>query len=1232
MERDEKPAVEALEGRLNSLTIGDDVASRRESKETTTEWKSKENIEELKEKFHNLTRRAKQEAYDGDFEASLKLYKKAYKIQKSKIVAQRIAKLKAKLEELDDNNSEEDNDDGFVKVSEGFKVPEKVYGQLYSYQKDGIMWFWRLFKQQKGGILGDDMGLGKTIQVISFLAGMFGSGHIKNVLIIMPVSLLSNWEKEFQKWAPEIRVRFYHGTSIKQRSDNLAKIQRGNGVCLTTYGLCQTSQEQLSQDRFGDTFTWDYIILDEGHKVKNTSNKTTIAIRAIPAKNHFILTGTPIQNNLREMWALFDYVCQGQLLGTSKSFKQEYENPIVRARERDASAYEKRMGHEMSVHLRELIAPHFLRRTKDILEQRKKTGTGDDVRDDYVPKDDVDGSSDKENEENNGSKKPALSRKNDFIIWLCLSQTQLNIYEDFTKLDRVKQILMTTKSPLAELNVLKKICDHPRLLSTMACSQLGLNEELENDEDTDAAYQWCAPPVDQLVQESGKLVFLVQLLLHLKSKGHQTLVFSQSRKMLDIIEKVLNEKDIKMIRIDGSITSIVERESRINIFQTDSSYSVFLLTTQVGGVGLTLTAADRVVIFDPSWNPATDAQAVDRAYRIGQKNAVVIYRLITCGSLEEKIYRKQVFKQAITKQTTGASDNPFRYFSRHELRELFVLDDHRSSKTQIQLEKMHSAHRVTDPLLDEHILFLYSTDIFGISDHNLLFTKEELASEEELSAASEMSEVIQAKVRRAADIMQAESSQAVGRFSIPLSGNKKKNQTKIEDHALEVFIPSKEDSRQFKPGKKVEKSPLLIDLTVLDKQIDNDALEQQFSAITLNESPTIYSHDPGVSLEQAAGKVAEGPDDEQKSELSENEERSERELQRGLQRSSSPDFDLHQRSGSLEVSEDTKTNADDDSKQMMETAEVSDSETDEEIYRKRHGRKMKIIDSDESSGDEHDVSKNEEESEKTPRRVFENSDDEMKVNKESVDIQEDVSVSEKERRSSTEVSHSSSDSGHDDVFKNSGSPANGKSDSGSEIERVSMNPKAFSHSDSESEEEFKTPKSTTSFDEVAETAYDRCSPSANERVFDRTRSSYEVLQNNCENEDSSTESDEKSGCEQAPSRSNENSRNDSSSTKDEDSDNSEESSVVQPLYTTCCPQGIHVSESFNIRRCPCVMSSAERDAYKMHVNTARQYQQTNEPRLAFKHFVAAYKLCDNDARLRAKITKYYKMMKKSNRS
>eukprot|EP00058_Branchiostoma_floridae_P009972 XP_002595460.1 hypothetical protein BRAFLDRAFT_69293 [Branchiostoma floridae] len=192
---------------------------------------------------------------------------------------------------------------------------------------------------------------------------------------------------------------------------------------------------------------------------------------------------------------------------------------------------------------------------------------------------------------------------------------------------------------------------------------------------------------DQLMAESGKTCVLVELLERLKEEGHQTLVFSQSRKMLDIIQKILKSRGFKVMRIDGTITKLEDRDKRIRRFQSDPSWSVFLLTTQVGGVGLNLTAADRVVIYDPSWNPATDAQAVDR------------------------------------------------YFSRQDLRELFVMDNPEHSTTQEQLAQMHSQNRKSDTNLDEHIAYLHSLGIFGISDHDLLYTKQ--ADHEELPEGQE---------------------------------------------------------------------------------------------------------------------------------------------------------------------------------------------------------------------------------------------------------------------------------------------------------------------------------------------------------------------------------------------------------------------------------------------------------------------------------------------------------------
>uniref|UniRef100_A0A8C0ARC7 ERCC excision repair 6 like, spindle assembly checkpoint helicase n=2 Tax=Buteo TaxID=30396 RepID=A0A8C0ARC7_9AVES len=448
------------------------------------------------------------------------------------------------------------------------------------------------------------------------------------------------------------------------------------------------------------------------------------------------------------MWSLFDFACQGSLLGTAKTFKMEYENPITRAREKDATLGEKALGLKISENLMTIIKPYFLRRTKDDIKNNRA-----DKPDAPLPEDPS---------ENSAPVMPSLTRKNDFVVWVYLAPVQEEIYRSFLSLDHVKEVLMTTRSPLAELTVLKKLCDHPRLLSARACIQLGLEEQeySEQDHGTEAGTLSCANKIDHLsdetlIQESGKMLFLIGLLERLREEGHRTLVFSQSRKMLDIIERVLSRRHFKIMRIDGTVTHLTEREKRINAFQCNKDYSIFLLTTQVGGVGITLTAASRVVIFDPSWNPATDAQAVDRAYRIGQKENVVIYRLITCGTVEEKIYRRQVFKDSLIRQTTGDKKNPFRYFSKQELRELFTLEDTRTSATQIQLQSLHATQRKTDLQLDEHIAYLHSLEMFGISDHDLIYTRE-IAHEEQVES-EEAHQYIQRRVQKAHELVQLES-------------------------------------------------------------------------------------------------------------------------------------------------------------------------------------------------------------------------------------------------------------------------------------------------------------------------------------------------------------------------------------------------------------------------------------------------------------------------------------------
>ncbi|XP_027874987.1 DNA excision repair protein ERCC-6-like [Xiphophorus couchianus] len=701
-------------------------------------------MEDQMEAYSRLISDGKAVAKQGDIHQALKLFKQAFSIHQTPKLESRIKK----IEELLAENDLEDEDDEFVNVNNsGLLLFKELYDKLYDYQRDGVSFLYGLYRDgQKGGVLADDMGLGKTIQIISFLSGMYDNDLIKHTLLVMPTSLITNWVKEFSKWTPGMRVKDFHGPSKAERTRSLEKVQRRGGVIITTYTMLMNNWQQLASFQ-GKEFCWDYMILDEAHKIKNSSTKTAKSAYAIPSKNRILLTGTPVQNNLREMWTLFDFACQGTLLGTAKTFKTEYENPITRAREKDATPGEKALGCRMSENLMTLIKPYFLRRTKSEVQKKKTGGKEANPEPDnhQYPQD----------QPTSGAVMPKLTRKNDLIVWTYLSAVQEDIYRQFISLDHIKELLMTTKSPLAELNILKKLCDHPRLLSANAIAQLGLDQNPQGENHETDVKSIANISDETLISESGKLVFLLALLERLREEGHRTLVFAHYRTVLDILERILGNRGFKLLRLDGTITQITEREQLISRFQKDKRYSVFLLTTQVGGVGITLTAANRVVIYDPSWNPATDAQAVDRAYRIGQTENVVIYRLITCGTVEEKIYRRQVFKDSLIRQNTGDTKNPFRYFSRQELKELFTLEDPRSSSTQLQLQDLHSRERRTDPALDEHIAQLHAMHMFGISDHDLMFSLD--VNHDDDPEDQEACHYIEGRVQKAQELMKAES-------------------------------------------------------------------------------------------------------------------------------------------------------------------------------------------------------------------------------------------------------------------------------------------------------------------------------------------------------------------------------------------------------------------------------------------------------------------------------------------
>ncbi|KAK2993462.1 hypothetical protein RJ640_005156 [Escallonia rubra] len=624
-----------------------------------------------------------------------------------------------------------------------YKLPGKIVKMLYPHQRDGLKWLWSLHCQGKGGILGDDMGLGKTMQICGFIAGLFNSFLIKRALIVAPKTLLPHWIKELTAVGLSEKTREYFGACAKARQYELQYVIQDKGVLLTTYDIVRNNAKSLSgdfyfhDDRSDDETTWDYLILDEGHLIKNPTTQRAKSLLEIPSAHRIIISGTPLQNNLKELWALFNFCCP-ELLGDKKWFKERYEAPILRGNEKNASDRDKRNGSAVAKDLRERIQPYFLRRMKNEVFR--------------------------ENDDTNIAK---LSKKSDLIVWLRLTTCQRQLYEAFLKSELVLSAF--DGSPLAALTmfvlcsacalftyhlavldinlleqrnnqlpwileqVLKKICDHPLLLTKRAAEDVleGMDSMLK-PEDHGVAEK-LAMHIADLTERfdfeekhdsvSCKISFIMSLLDSLIPEGHNVLIFSQTRKMLNHIQESLASQGYKFLRIDGT-TKASDRVRIVNDFQEGDVAPIFLLTSQVGGLGLTLTKADRVIVVDPAWNPSTDNQSVDRAYRIGQKKDVIVYRLMTCGTVEEKIYRKQIFKGGLFKSATEHKEQ-IRYFSQQDLRELFSLPKQGFdiSLTQQQLHEEHDCQHTMDEYMKVHIEFLKTFGIGGVSHHSLLFSK-----------------------------------------------------------------------------------------------------------------------------------------------------------------------------------------------------------------------------------------------------------------------------------------------------------------------------------------------------------------------------------------------------------------------------------------------------------------------------------------------------------------------------
>jgi DNA excision repair protein ERCC-6 len=496
----------------------------------------------------------------------------------------------------------------------GIKLPGDIYPALFDYQKTGVQWLGELYSQQVGGIIGDEMGLGKTIQIISFLAGLHYSKKLtKPIIVVAPATVLRQWVNEFHRWWPPLRVSILHssgsgmlnigsegrieeveemyGRGDKKPARSQIAAQRivdrvvNNGhVLVTTYAGLQTYSDILI------SVDWGYAVLDEGHKIRNPNTAITIYCKELRTANRVILSGTPMQNNLIELWSLFDFVFPMRL-GTLVNFRQAFEVPIKLGGYANATNLQVLTATKCAETLKAAISPYLLQRLK------------------------VDVASD-------------LPKKSEQVLFCKLTKPQREAYEIFLASNEMQSILKGSRQSLYGIDILRKICNHPDLLDPRLRGKPG--------------YKWGNP------NKSGKMQVVKALLEMWKRFGHKTLLFSQGVQMLDIIEEFVKGLDgFNYLRMDGG-TNIKDRQGLVDRFNNDPDLHVFLLTTKVGGLGVNLTGANRVIIFDPDWNPSTDVQARERAWRLGQKKEVTIYRLMTAGTIEEKIYHRQIFKQFLT--------------------------------------------------------------------------------------------------------------------------------------------------------------------------------------------------------------------------------------------------------------------------------------------------------------------------------------------------------------------------------------------------------------------------------------------------------------------------------------------------------------------------------------------------------------------------------------------------------
>lgn len=476
-------------------------------------------------------------------------------------------------------------------------LPKGIHAQLRPYQQRGYSWMYRNAKIGFGSVIADDMGLGKTLQVITTLLKYKEEGLLehKKALVIAPTGLLTNWQSEIEKFAPELDVCLFHGTN--------RKITEPYDVLLTSYGVARAETNQLKK------LPWQSVIIDEAQNIKNTDTAQAKAIKSIKADNFIAMSGTPVENRLSELWSIMDYSNKG-LLGTSKEFKENFGSPI--------EIYNDR---EVAEKLKKVSAPFMMRRLK----------TDNTIISDLPDKIEIDAYS------NLVGEQASLYEKTLEEALMAIEAIDNTSSKDlFVRQGLVLQMILA----------LKQICNHP--------TQFLKNKKLD-------------------ASMSGKMDLLFEKLDTIRESGEKVLIFTQFKEMGEMLQYFIEQRYKERPMFYHGGCSLKQRKEMVDAFQNNPADKIFILSLKAAGTGLNLTAANHVIHYDLWWNPAVEAQATDRAYRIGQKSNVMVHRFITKNTFEERINEMIQSKKSLAEITVSTGENWIGNLSNKELKDLFEI-------------------------------------------------------------------------------------------------------------------------------------------------------------------------------------------------------------------------------------------------------------------------------------------------------------------------------------------------------------------------------------------------------------------------------------------------------------------------------------------------------------------------------------------------------------------------------